>query len=70
MRHVRNYTIGDSWSGRFQSHMQGKNVMQPMGWIGVWFAKPKIDWHINNKSAPAKWTYQQYRRILYGKTPT
>ena len=30
MGHVRNYTIGDVVS-RFQ-RLQGKNVMQPMGW--------------------------------------
>lgn len=59
--HVRNYTIGDTIS-RFQ-RLQGKNVLQPIGWDA--FGLPAEGAAVKNNTAPAKWTYEN---IEYMKT--
>ena len=67
MGHVRNYTIGDVIS-RYQ-RMQGKNVLQPMGWDA--FGLPAEGAAIKNKMPPAEWTrenitYMKHQLKLLG----
>jgi len=61
MGHVRNYTIGDVIS-RYQ-RMQGKNVLQPMGWDA--FGLPAEGAAIKNNMPPADWTRENIQYMKH-----
>lgn len=69
MGHVRNYTLGDIISKYHQ--LQGKNVLQPMGWDA--FGLPAENAAIKHNVHPYAWTKQnianmknQLQRLGYG----
>ncbi len=59
MGHVRNYSIGDVIA-RFQIRNK-KDVLHPIGWDA--FGLPAENAAIENKTAPAKWTYANIKAM-------
>ena len=59
MGHVRNYTICDVIARH--AGLQGKNVLQPMGWDA--FGLPAENAAIKHKLPPAQWTQKNIKKM-------